>query len=60
MLLALLFFFGLNEVAFDFDLRGPVQQAVGSLLHLCSAINFAVALLIVIAVVLLPKRNYRS
>jgi hypothetical protein len=60
MLIALLFFFGLNEAAFDFDSRGPAEQSVAGMLHLCTAINFGVALLIVIAVMLLPKRTHRT
>lgn len=60
MLLALLLSFGLSEAAFGYDSGGPTLQAVAALLHLCSAAYFAVALLIVIAVVLLPKRTHRT
>jgi hypothetical protein len=60
MLLALLLSFGLSEAAFGFDSKGPTLQAVAALLHLCSAAYFAVALLMVIAVVLLPKSTHRT
>jgi len=56
MLIALLFSFGLSEAAFGFDSRGPALQFAALILHGCSAADFAVALLIIIAVVLLPKR----
>jgi hypothetical protein len=60
ILLALLFSFGLSEAAFGSDSRGSALKVVATLLHLCSAAYFAVALLIVIAVILLPKRIHRT
>lgn len=60
MLLALLFSFGISEAAFGFDSRGQALQMVAAILHLCSAAYFAVALLIVFAVALLPKRTHKT
>lgn len=60
MVLALLFSFGLSEAAFSFDSRGPALHMVAAFLHLCSAADFSVALLIVVAVILLPKRTKRT
>ena len=57
MLLALLFSFVLTDAAFDFHTGGPALQIVAILLHLCAAADFIVALLVVIAVGLLPKRT---
>jgi hypothetical protein len=60
MLFALLFSFGLSEAAFGFDSRGSSLQVVAAFLHLCSVADFAVAVLILVAVVLLPKILHRT
>jgi hypothetical protein len=60
MLVAVLFSFGLSEAAFGFHSRGPALQVVAVLLHLCSAADFAVALLVLLSVVLLPKSIHRT
>lgn len=57
MLIALLFSFVIGNAAFDFHSRGPGLQLPALLLHLCSAADFIVPLLIVIATILLPKRR---
>ncbi|HLX72026.1 MAG TPA: hypothetical protein VKV04_20615 [Verrucomicrobiae bacterium] len=57
MVVALLFSFGLTDAAFAFDSRGPALQTPALFLHFCSGADFVVALLIVVAVVLLPKRT---
>lgn len=57
MLVALLFSFVLSNAAFDLQARGPALQLPAILLHLCSAADFAIALSILIATILLPKRR---
>lgn len=57
MLMALLFSFVLSEAAFGYDGRGPALQIAATILHLSSAADFTVALLLVIALILLPKRT---
>lgn len=56
MLIALLFSFVISNAAFDFYARGPALRLAAILLHLCSAADFIVPLLIVVATILLPKR----
>ena len=57
MLIALLFSFAISNIAFDLHTHGRVLRLAAILLHLCSAADFAAALLIVLAVILFPKRR---
>lgn len=57
MMIALLFSFALSDAAFAIQSRGPALQLAAVLLHLCSAVNFIVPLLIIVATVRLPKRR---
>jgi hypothetical protein len=56
MLFTLLFCFVLSDAAFRFHVHDPLLQFVAVLLHLCSAADFVVALLIVTVAGLLPKQ----